>query len=195
MLQDLSFNWLNWDLRKGIAVVIVTQGFTSRQNKEKWGWVMKKPVKLDDVLDAFELQSDAMRYFLDRRTGVVFAVLEEYLWPMENEIDLNAPYKWQQEQLELAADVEENFEHYAALPEKFEINDYEIMEDFCLRIKNDEKRERLLDAIRGKGAFRRFKSAISSLGLEDNWYQFRSQRYRQMAIEWCESENVEYYES
>lgn len=153
---------------------------------------MKKPVKLEAVLEALELQSDAIKYFLDRRTGIVTTVLSEYLWPIERGEEFPNLNEWQRKELELAMDIEENFHHYATLPEEFEINDYQIMEDFCFCTKNRENREKLLDAIAGKGAFRRFRTAISSLGMEDEWYQFRTERYRQIAIEWCESNNIEY---
>ena len=42
---------------------------------------------------------------------------------------------------------------YIQLPDKFEIHDWEIMQDFCLSLRKAEVREESLDLIRGRGAF------------------------------------------
>jgi hypothetical protein len=57
----------------------------------------------------------------------------------------------------IAIDVVENFEYYLELPNKYDVNEYEIMEEFCLTVSDQRKQDSLLRAIKGKGAFRRFK--------------------------------------
>ena len=44
------------------------------------------------------------------------------------------------------------------------------MEDFCLKIIDQQKQNNLLNAIKGKGAFRRFKDKINDFELETEWY-------------------------
>jgi len=67
-----------------------------------------------------------------------------------------------------------------------------MMEDFCYELKNQRHKDTLLDAIRGKGAFRRFKDKVHYLGIEEEWYSFRDGRYKQTAIEWCNNHDVRY---
>lgn len=123
---------------------------------------MRKPAKLEAVLEALELQMNEFSYFLDLRTGKVIAVLREHLRAAEEGESFDHLYEWQWEAIQTAIDIEVNFEHYAALPGKSDINEYQTMEDFCFTIQSDKDRTRLPDAIQGKGAFRRFQSAISS---------------------------------
>ncbi|MEH7302773.1 UPF0158 family protein [Neobacillus drentensis] len=57
---------------------------------------------------------------------------------------------------------------------------------------DQRKQDCLLRAIKGKGAFRRFKDNIIDLGLEDQWYSYRSKCYKEIAIEWCRENNIEF---
>lgn len=48
----------------------------------------------------------------------------------------------------------------------------------------------LEQAIRGKGAFRRFKDRLFDLGIEKKWYQYRDACYEKIAREWCEKYGI-----
>jgi hypothetical protein len=63
------------------------------------------------------------------------------------------------------------------------VNEYEIMENFCLTVSDQRKRESLLRAIRSKGAFRRFKDKLSDFEMEEQWYSYRDDCFKQIAIE------------
>ena len=65
-----------------------------------------------------------------------------------------------------------------------------FMEDFCGSIRNDRVSNALYSAIKGRGAFRRFKDAIIRFGVEDDWYRFREEALRKIAIEWCEDNEI-----
>lgn len=54
--------------------------------------------------------------------------------------------------------------------------------------------EILEKAIQGRGAFRRFKDRIRTLGLEQAWYGYQEDEYKRHAIRWCEENGVEYEE-
>ncbi len=47
------------------------------------------------------------------------------------------------------------------------------MARFCSDLDDDSQREALLDAIRGRGAFRRFKDLVHRYGIQQQWYDFR----------------------
>jgi hypothetical protein len=76
------------------------------------------------------------------------------------------------------------------LPTNFEVHEWDIMEEFSESVRRERIREELLDAIHGPGAFRSFKSAIQRYNIEQDWYAFRSEALRQIAIDWCEEHHV-----
>ena len=66
------------------------------------------------------------------------------------------------------------------------------MKNFCNSLENEEIKDKLLATIKGKGAFRRFKDNIYEFGIEDKWYEYREKAYREIAINWCETNNIKY---
>jgi hypothetical protein len=79
-----------------------------------------------------------------------------------------------------------------ALPHKFETHEYSIVERFCTGVKEPGVPEELLRAIRGTGAFRRFKEVIHDHGIAEAWYAFRQQALEAIAVEWLEANGVAY---
>ena len=73
-------------------------------------------------------------------------------------------------------------DHYLPLPDRFEINEYLIMERFCLSVDDDDMRDDLCDAIRGRGAFRRFKDRAQAYGMAEEWYRYRDAALREMRL-------------
>ena len=80
------------------------------------------------------------------------------------------------------------------LPSKYEINEYGMMQAFIEIIENDLIYNKLLSAINGRGAFRRFKDACIDLDIIDDWYKFRDEKYRKIAINWCKENNIKFKE-
>ena len=50
----------------------------------------------------------------------------------------------------------------------------------------------LYSAIKGKGAFRRFKDSIIRVDIEDNWYKYREEAIKQVAIYWCQLNQIDF---
>jgi hypothetical protein len=57
------------------------------------------------------------------------------------------------------------------------------MEKFCLSVKDREISDPLHHALKGRGAFRRFEEGIQQLGVADEWYQYRDEAIKQIAID------------
>jgi hypothetical protein len=57
-------------------------------------------------------------------------------------------------------------------------------------VKSDRIRNELLDSIHGAGAFRHFKTTVRRHGIESNWFEFSDQARQQIAIEWCEENEI-----
>lgn len=155
---------------------------------------MAKPVKLEDLIGGMEIQFDEQSNYLNVETGEVVTVSHETLRTAEEDEPFDHLPDWMQEDIKVAIDVLENFENYKSLPTKFESNEYEMMEGFSYQLANERHSSVLLDAIRGRGAFRRFKDKVYDLGIEKDWYAFRDERYRQIAIDWCNDLDLKYVE-
>jgi hypothetical protein len=54
----------------------------------------------------------------------------------------------------------------------------------------DPVREDLLTSIHGAKAFRRFKDTVHRLNIETEWFAFRMEALRQIAIEWCKDNQI-----
>lgn len=50
----------------------------------------------------------------------------------------------------------------------------------------------LQSAIKGRGALRHFKDSICRYGIEDDWYKFCNLTLHNIAIEWCEDNEITY---
>ena len=136
-------------------------------------------VKLDVILDAIEMADDNYTYFLDLETGDSVFLADELITGLDNE--------------GLEDEIEENLERYLRLPTKFEIHEYHIMEEFIWTLKG-ERADKLDCAIRGRGAFRRFKDLVDRMGISQQWYDFQAEYYRKLAIVWCQEHGLEYEE-
>lgn len=153
---------------------------------------MKAKVNLRDIIDGMEMQFDEWNTYLNRSTGEVLSVSQNDLRAAEEDEPIDHLPDWQQEDLKIAIDVVENFENNVELPTKYDINEYQMMEDFCYVLSDGNKKNKLLNAIRGRGAFRRFKDLVFQLDLEEEWYTFRDNAYKEIAIRWCQDYDLEY---
>ena len=149
-------------------------------------------VKLSEIVGEMELQHDQGSLYLNKKTGEVVLLIDEgWLTDEEGESSEELP-EWQREVLMVKKDILQNRENYVELPSKVEINEYRIMEDFCHSVEDRGISEKLSDAIKGRGAFRRFKDNIVRLGIEARWYKYKDEALKRMAIEWCKDNNIDY---
>ena len=155
---------------------------------------MSVKVKISDIVEGMDFQSEEPRPFLNTETGEVVFVSQSALMLAEDCEDYNHLPDWQQEEAEIAYDIIEHEEKYAELPSSFDIHEYDMMERFCYSLPDDNKRAILLNAIRGRGAFRRFKDKIITLGIREDWFAFRDDCYKQIAIDFCEQVQIDYVE-
>ena len=91
--------------------------------------------------------------------------------------------------MQLAISIQSS-DRFIGLPSKFDIHEWQIMEDFALSVSNRKICKELQDAIHGAGAFRKFKSVTRRRGIEKDWFAFRENALRQIAIDWCEEHGI-----
>lgn len=137
---------------------------------------MKIPLK--QVIDALEASSDCVTDYLDLHTGETMSLFDPYMIGETDE--------------ELAELIESTPERFLRFPTQYEIHEYRIMEDFIEKLPAGAVQRELAEAIRGKGAFRRFKATIRFHGIEQQWYSFLADAYKAIAIQWCKDNQLEY---
>jgi hypothetical protein len=153
---------------------------------------MPLPVKFNDIIEALELAGDEHTRYLDKRTGEIFSITNEEMEAAEEDELISEYPDWQRESILKAREIIESNEWFVSLPDQADVHEYKIMEDFCLAFENRRAGEDLHRLIKGSGAFRRFKDAIYSQGLEEAWFQFRRREFERIAIKWLEQEKIHY---
>jgi len=151
---------------------------------------MASTVLLSDIVDALEMQIDEAYSFLDLDTGQVETVSRDLLRDAEEDTseDPDLP-DWQKEEWEVAKRIVST-DRFLKLPSKFDVHEWEIMHDFSRSVNSERIPEDLLEAIHGKGAFRYFKDMVRRHRLESDWFTFRTDALRQLAIDWCEERDI-----
>ena len=155
---------------------------------------MTVQVKLQDIIDGMDFQSDEQSSFLNLTNGEVVSITDEELRAAENDEPLEDFPEWQHAAIRIAGEIVAT-DHYLPLPDRFEINAYRMMERFCLSVDDDDLRDDLCDAIRGRGAFRRFKDRVQAYGIAEAWYRYRDAALREIAVAWCETHGIPYTET
>jgi len=148
-------------------------------------------VDLDEIIHGMESQSYEMRSFLNMKTGEIVLITDEEFSAAEDDEPLERFPDWQRESIMIAREVLEE-DYYISLPSQFDIHEYSIMERFCLSIDDDDLQDIMCSSIKGSGAFRRFKDNIHRYHIAEDWYKYRDEAIKRIAIEWCEDNGIRY---
>jgi hypothetical protein len=152
-----------------------------------------KPVKLSELIEALEFDSDERVTKVDLQNGCVLTVDRSVVRAVEEEDEssLGDLPDWQQPELEIArAIVADSGERFVVAPDKFDFQEYRQMERFVGTVADAEAAEQLWRAIKGKGAFRYFKDTASRLGLLKRWYQYRDEAMKEFVRDWAEAHQI-----
>jgi hypothetical protein len=151
---------------------------------------MSQSVRLSAIMEVIEISSEEFSSYLNRITGHVITLPEEEISAAEEGDDLDDYPEWQRESILMASDFLKNKKDYLGLPTKDDLDEYRLMEKFSLSLEDPKTSEILYCAIKGRGAFRRFKDALHRLNLTAEWYAYREAPVRQVAIDWCELNEI-----
>ena len=159
---------------------------------------MAAVVSLQEVVEELDLIGGELKAFLNRKTGELYEATDESLWMAEDDDDNDDDDEVDPlaEEDEVAQKLREIIASpdWIQLPDRQSHDDYRIMERFCLEKCAGETQEKLMSAIQGRGAFRRFKDAINWEGVQESWYAFRKEWLTQEARDWLDAMGIEYKE-
>jgi len=152
-----------------------------------------KPVKLPELIEVVEFDSDEHGNWVHLQTGSVVHLAHSLISAVEegDEDDLESLGDWVKEEVEAAkAVVADSGERFVKALDKFEFHEYRRMERFIGTVEDTRAAEELWRAIKGKGAFRYFKDTSNRLGLLKQWYQYRDDAMKQYVLDWAEIHSV-----
>jgi len=149
-------------------------------------------VKLHDIIEGLEFQSDESSSFLNTKTGEVILMTDYAMQAAEDDEPLEELPDWERDLVAIAGEILAETGQYIPLPTKYDIDEYSIMENFCMSMDKQEIGDILYDLISGSGAFRRFKDAIYKYSVEEEWFKYRDNAIKEIAIEWCREHNIEF---
>jgi hypothetical protein len=130
------------------------------------------PVDWEALEDAFENNAPEVHSYLHIGTGEVLRVVDGIADP-----EMHA---------RIASDAS-----YMRIDPVSSREQYRWMERFIPMVEDPDLRDKLMQAIDGKGAFRRFKDVLMSYGPErERWFAFRSERLRVFMEAWLASHGL-----
>ena len=171
-------------------------------------------IDLADLAEAFDDASWEVSTFLDLDTGNVIRITAEvrdelealyaelpeepadegsYRVTFAAALEHREPPGWMHELLLEADAVEGGLgTRFLRVPEADSREGYGEMQAFIETVSSPRLQERLWAAIRGRGAFRRFKDVLASAPAErERWFAFKDARLRQRVLAWLADEGIE----
>ena len=130
-----------------------------------------------DVVDALQMMNQDDRYYYDSH-------LDELVYLSVEEMGLEARDGLEEE---IEEDVTGRF---VRLPTYYDFNPYTFMERYVYHLPDGDLSDHLSRAIRGRGAFRRFKSELERFGRLEDWYAFKTQCYEELVLNWCQENEI-----
>ncbi|HEX6241446.1 MAG TPA: UPF0158 family protein [Polyangiales bacterium] len=131
------------------------------------------PISWEALEDAFENNAPEVHSYLHLTTGEVMRVVDGVADPVTH--------------ARIVGDS-----NYRRVEPVSSREQYRWMERFIATVEEGPLRQRLLQSIDGKGAFRRFKDVLMSYPVDrERWFTFRSERLRMCMEGWLDAQGIE----
>ncbi len=155
---------------------------------------MKKlPVDIGEIAAMIDTSFREDGYYLDLQTGKVVIVPSELLYrEFKDGEDSSARPDWEKELVPLAKEIQAGSDRYKPLPEADSRESYRDMESFTRTVDDPSLRQRLEDALDGRGAFSRFRRVLDHDDAErDRWFKFKDQAAARRVRDWLRDLDIE----
>jgi len=160
-------------------------------------------VKLIDIAEALDTDLEESGFYLDVVKAEIILIedrvvefIEEHLELLADQNSSDATIRGFMKNETIDRDIDEirtlaSIYDSLLYIEPFDSHEqYELMEEFIDSEEDEKVRSLLRVAIEGRGAFRRFKDSLSSIGQLQEWYDYHENAINHKAIEWCEDRNI-----
>jgi aminoglycoside 6'-N-acetyltransferase I len=146
-------------------------------------------VSLNDVVEAIESTNDMVSAYIHRKTGKIVGVMRDLLDVEEEEESAEGAGGWQAKARAEAREARSSPD-FLQLPDAFELRVGDVMRRFCDEVRDTEFGDSLRNAVRGSGAFRRFKAALHRAGQFDRWERYRIEAVEDKVAEWLSAHGI-----
>ena len=143
---------------------------------------------IQSMRDLCRLSDD---YYLDKSTGKVFSLSRTLIRSLEADrtaVREDLP-TWDVQQIPLAREIVlSGSPQYVRVPEAFGNPEYKWMAEFTRQIRSFRLKQKLIVALRGRGAAQRFREILKSAPDDARkWSDFDRQRWEERIQQWLES--------
>ncbi|MFA5693392.1 MAG: hypothetical protein WC907_07230 [Acholeplasmataceae bacterium] len=152
-----------------------------------------KKVNLKDIISSLEQTDDQTSFYLNKNTYKIEMTFEDYFTLVDNlseDDKLEGHPDWEKSLINLTRDILYGND-YISLPDKYEINEYDMMKKFLKHLP-EFLFDSFYDALHKKSAFRNFHNLLNKHHLNDKWLKYRYEKYKDIAIYWCLSNKIKY---
>jgi hypothetical protein len=133
----------------------------------------KVPIAWEALEDAFENNAPEVHSYLNLDNGDVIRIVDGVAEPAMH--------------TRIAGDTD-----YLLVDPVSSREQYRWMERYIATVEEPDLRQKLVGAIDGKGAFRRFKDVLMAFPVErERWFTFRSERLRSAMQTWLDAHSLE----
>ena len=146
-------------------------------------------LSLRDIVDAIESQSNEGAAYLNPETGEIVQVSEEEIALVEEGAADEELPQWQREAMPKIREALES--ELSALPDRFEVHEWAIMERFSQEQNSDApaRSARRDSRLRGFSPLSRRRRTARTAG---SWYRYREEAIQQIARDWLEEHKLAY---
>jgi hypothetical protein len=131
------------------------------------------PISWEALEDAFENNAPEVHSYLHLATGEVMRVVDGVADPVTHSRIVG----------------DSNYRRVEPVSSR---EQYRWMERFIATVEEGPLRQRLLQSIDGKGAFRRFKDVLMSFPVDrERWFAFRSERLKMCMEGWLDAQGIQ----
>jgi hypothetical protein len=150
----------------------------------------KLAADMRELTSAFDY-SEGITFYLDLDTGAVLHITDDTLFALEDTpLDDD---NWQQEAVNEARQIQDGLgTRYLEISQVDSFTGYNDVVEFIAAVEDEHLRDLLDVAIRGKGAFRRFKDVLYDYSEScQQWFEFKDEQMRQRVMRWLAAHDIE----
>ena len=155
-----------------------------------------------ELLMAFESGDGSMEWYLDRQTGEVIGLGDDFLFDDDDEDeevegeeveDDEEPEDWESKERALRRAIRaDKTDRYLEIPSLGSHEGFRIMERFAASLEHGRARDVLFDALDHRRPFRSFKDALFGFpNVREAWFSYHEARLREHALDWLKIEGID----
>lgn len=147
-------------------------------------------VNLEDVMEAIEYENESVNHYYNKETGVIIYIedSESSSYSADDFGRIDEFEDWEKELIEVLYHFRENPNNYIQLPTLKDINEDLMMIEFILSLEDFNIDRKKLEEFSSKELMGNIKGQEKL----NEWFDFRADTDRVLAISWCRKHNIEF---